>query len=75
MLYSGALWRHGDRTITSTVQLLNSLSANVNIFFQWVLSHMNVSGNEIADALAREGSHNDRVSEYLRRTVQLHEGF
>ncbi|GFW46212.1 uncharacterized protein TNCV_2813091 [Trichonephila clavipes] len=50
------LWRHGDRT-TSIVQLLNSLSANVKLFFQWVSSHVNVCGNEIADGLACEGSH------------------
>ncbi|GFT66091.1 RNase H domain-containing protein [Trichonephila clavipes] len=27
-------WRHGDRMTTSTVHLLNSLSANVKIIFQ-----------------------------------------
>ncbi|PRD32888.1 UNVERIFIED_CONTAM: hypothetical protein NCL1_19113 [Trichonephila clavipes] len=26
-------WRHGDRTTTSIIQLLNSLSANAKIFF------------------------------------------
>ncbi|GFU20705.1 uncharacterized protein TNCV_3176431 [Trichonephila clavipes] len=49
-------WRHGDRTATNIVELLNSLSANVKIFFQWVSSHVNICENEIADGLAREGS-------------------
>ncbi|GFT58658.1 hypothetical protein TNCV_1251031 [Trichonephila clavipes] len=31
--------------------------ADVKIFSQWVPSHVNVYGNEIADGLAREGSH------------------
>ncbi|GFV35071.1 hypothetical protein TNCV_2304231 [Trichonephila clavipes] len=39
------------------VQLLNYLSADVKIFFQWVPSHVNVSGNEIADGLVLEGNH------------------
>ncbi|GFT80937.1 uncharacterized protein TNCV_1935291 [Trichonephila clavipes] len=52
-------WRHGDRTTTSIVQILNCLSVNVKIFFQWVPSHVNVCGIEIADALAREDSHKD----------------
>ncbi|GFY11590.1 uncharacterized protein TNCV_4230591 [Trichonephila clavipes] len=47
-------WRHGDRT-TSILQLLSCLRATVKIFFQWVLSHVNVCGNEIADGLVREG--------------------
>ncbi|GFV15709.1 RNase H domain-containing protein [Trichonephila clavipes] len=41
----------------SIVQLFNSLSDNVKIFFQWVPSHVYACGNEIADGLAREGSH------------------
>ncbi|PRD26167.1 UNVERIFIED_CONTAM: hypothetical protein NCL1_38871 [Trichonephila clavipes] len=52
-------WRHGDRTTTSIVQILNCLSVYVKIFFQWVPSHVNVCGIEIADALAREDSHKD----------------
>ncbi|GFV69947.1 RNase H domain-containing protein [Trichonephila clavipes] len=44
---------------TSIVQLLNSLSANVKIFFQWVPWHVNICGDEIADCLARESSHKD----------------
>ncbi|GFV34168.1 RNase H domain-containing protein [Trichonephila clavipes] len=49
--------KYGDRTTTSIVQLLNSLSVNGKIFFQWVPSHVNNCGNEIAYNLAREGSH------------------
>ncbi|GFV72075.1 uncharacterized protein TNCV_2460081 [Trichonephila clavipes] len=56
------MWRHGDRT-TRVVQLLISFSANVKIFFQWVPWHVNVCGNEIADGLAREGSHKDFIHE------------
>ncbi|GFX10782.1 uncharacterized protein TNCV_3929221 [Trichonephila clavipes] len=60
------LWRHGDRTTTSVVLLLNSLSTNVKIFFQWVPSHGNVFENEIADGLALAGSHKDSMhSGYL----------
>ncbi|GFU18193.1 uncharacterized protein TNCV_2033431 [Trichonephila clavipes] len=50
-------WRHDDRRTTSIVQLLNSLSANVKIYFQRVPSHMNVCGNQITDGFVHEGSH------------------
>ncbi|GFW40000.1 uncharacterized protein TNCV_5116831 [Trichonephila clavipes] len=52
---------HADRTTTSILQLLNSLSANVKIYFQWVPSHVNVCENDIAGGLAREGSHEDSM--------------
>ncbi|GFV80121.1 uncharacterized protein TNCV_1476841 [Trichonephila clavipes] len=52
-------WRHGDRTTTSIVHLLNNLIVNVKIFFQWVPSHVNVCENEIIDYFTREGSHKD----------------
>ncbi|GFW81122.1 hypothetical protein TNCV_4804901 [Trichonephila clavipes] len=45
-------WRQGDRTTRRIVQLLHSLSTNVKIFFQWVPSHGNVCGNDIADRAA-----------------------
>ncbi|GFX29897.1 RNase H domain-containing protein [Trichonephila clavipes] len=44
------------------IQVLNSLSANVKICFQWVLLHVNVFGNEIINGLAREGSHKDSTN-------------
>ncbi|GFT24111.1 uncharacterized protein TNCV_2063641 [Trichonephila clavipes] len=47
-------WKHGDRTTTNIVQILNSLNANVKIFFQWVPSYVNVCWNEIADGQSRE---------------------
>ncbi|GFW31801.1 RNase H domain-containing protein [Trichonephila clavipes] len=52
-------WRQSDKTTTSIVQPLNSLSANVKIFFHWVPSHVHVCRNEIADGLACEGCHKD----------------
>ncbi|GFS73124.1 RNase H domain-containing protein [Trichonephila clavipes] len=41
------------------VQLLNCMSVNVKIFFQWVPLHVNLCGNEIADVWAREDSRKD----------------
>lgn len=61
-------WRHGDETTRNIVHLLNDLCVNIKIFFQWVPSHVNVYGNEIADGLAREGSHQGSPSTNRRLT-------
>ncbi|XP_071041216.1 ribonuclease H-like [Parasteatoda tepidariorum] len=58
-------WRYGDRTTVNIVKLLNGLSHDIRIFFQWVPSHVNVFGNEIADGLAREGSHRHTAGDDL----------
>jgi ribonuclease HI len=36
--------------------LIKSLSANYKIYIQWVKSHINIYGNEMADSLAKTGS-------------------
>ncbi|GBM68454.1 hypothetical protein AVEN_5173-1 [Araneus ventricosus] len=35
---------------------LKSLSVSYRIHLQWIPSHVNIQGNEIADALAKEGA-------------------
>ncbi|GBM37925.1 hypothetical protein AVEN_72839-1 [Araneus ventricosus] len=35
---------------------LKSLSVSYRIHLQWILSHVNIQGNEIADALAKAGA-------------------
>ncbi|GBN56265.1 hypothetical protein AVEN_165760-1 [Araneus ventricosus] len=35
---------------------LKSLSVSYRIYLQWIPSHVNIQGNEIADALAKAGA-------------------
>ncbi|GFW49211.1 RNase H domain-containing protein [Trichonephila clavipes] len=59
-------WRHGDRTTKSIVQLLNSMSTNFKIFFQWVPLHAPAhkwdEGNHSDAALLRTGSSPDETT-------------
>ncbi|GFV50731.1 RNase H domain-containing protein [Trichonephila clavipes] len=38
------------------LERLKRLSSSREIYLQWVLSHVNIAGNEIADALAKDGA-------------------
>ncbi|GFU88945.1 RNase H domain-containing protein [Trichonephila clavipes] len=42
-----------DRTGTDILKILKRLSLSRQIHFQWIPSHVNIAGNEIADSLAR----------------------
>ncbi|GFV07663.1 RNase H domain-containing protein [Trichonephila clavipes] len=44
-----------DRTGTDILKMLERLSLSHQIHFQWIPSHVNIAGNEIADSLARAG--------------------
>ncbi|GFX71696.1 RNase H domain-containing protein [Trichonephila clavipes] len=45
-----------DRTGTDILKILKRLSLSHQIHFQWIPSHVNIAGNEIADSLARAGA-------------------
>ncbi|GFX89708.1 RNase H domain-containing protein [Trichonephila clavipes] len=45
-----------DRKGTDILKMLKRLSLSRQIHFQWIPSHVNISGNEIADSLARAGA-------------------
>ncbi|GBN66721.1 hypothetical protein AVEN_16222-1 [Araneus ventricosus] len=47
---------------------LKSLSVSYRIHLQWISSHINVQGNEIADALAKAGADDDQYLLYLSPT-------
>ncbi|GFX14773.1 RNase H domain-containing protein [Trichonephila clavipes] len=52
-----ANWHNGrDRTGTDILKILKRLSLSHQIHFQWIPSHVNIAGNEIADSLARAGA-------------------
>ncbi|GFW83449.1 RNase H domain-containing protein [Trichonephila clavipes] len=42
-----------DRTGTDILKMLKRLFLSHQIHFQWIPSHVNIDGNEIADSLAR----------------------
>ncbi|GFU93330.1 RNase H domain-containing protein [Trichonephila clavipes] len=46
----------GDRVETFFLRLIYKLSANFEFHFQWILSHVGMVGNEIADSLAKAAS-------------------
>lgn len=48
--------RIGDRASLSILEILKDISKQHGVYFQWVPSHMGLSGNETADALAKEGA-------------------
>ncbi|GFS81562.1 uncharacterized protein NPIL_172391 [Nephila pilipes] len=48
--------RIGDRASFSKLILLQKLSFCHNVHFQWILSHISISDDEVADTLAKEGT-------------------
>ncbi|GBN00433.1 hypothetical protein AVEN_55233-1 [Araneus ventricosus] len=49
-------WRVRDNTGMNTFNKLKSLAVSYRIHLQWIPSHVNIQGNEIADALAKAGA-------------------
>ncbi|GBM33690.1 hypothetical protein AVEN_54820-1 [Araneus ventricosus] len=50
-------WTHvGDKTSLSILQKLKLISLQHDVHFQWISSHVDIHGNELADNLAKEGS-------------------
>ncbi|GFX54446.1 RNase H domain-containing protein [Trichonephila clavipes] len=45
-----------DRTGADILKILKRLSLSHQIHFQWILSHVDIAGNEIVDSLARAGA-------------------
>ncbi|GBL86188.1 hypothetical protein AVEN_131935-1 [Araneus ventricosus] len=46
----------GDKTSLSILQKLKLISLQHEVHFQWIPSHVDIHGNELADNLAKEGS-------------------
>lgn len=46
----------GDRTGISILKLLRHISVDHEVHLQWIPSHVDIYGNEIADDLAKQGS-------------------
>ncbi|UYV60306.1 hypothetical protein LAZ67_1000788 [Cordylochernes scorpioides] len=44
-----------DKTTTKIIKILKKISQENQITFQWIPSHVNIDGNEMADQLAKEG--------------------
>ena len=44
-------------TVEKTIDRLNSLGRHIKIELKWVKAHNGLTGNELADKLAKEGSH------------------
>ncbi|GBN21264.1 hypothetical protein AVEN_142261-1 [Araneus ventricosus] len=56
-LWTLAIWhRVRDNTGMNILNKLKSLSVSYRIHLQWIPSHVNIQGNEIADALAKAGA-------------------
>ncbi|GFU16028.1 RNase H domain-containing protein [Trichonephila clavipes] len=56
-LHHLANWRNGrDRRGADILKTLKRLSLSHQTHFQWIPSHVNIAGNEIADSLARAGA-------------------
>ncbi|GBM03605.1 hypothetical protein AVEN_203176-1 [Araneus ventricosus] len=49
-------YRVRDNIGMDILNKLKSLSVSYRIHLQWILSHVNIQGNEIADALAKAGA-------------------
>ncbi|GFV14401.1 RNase H domain-containing protein [Trichonephila clavipes] len=45
-----------DNTGMAILEKLKRISSSCEIHLQWVPSHVNIAGNEIADALAKDGA-------------------
>ncbi|GFW71207.1 RNase H domain-containing protein [Trichonephila clavipes] len=45
----------GDKAGVSILQKLTQISESPDVHFQWILSHVNIFGNEQADLLAKDG--------------------
>ncbi|GFT69077.1 hypothetical protein TNCV_3904721 [Trichonephila clavipes] len=46
----------GDMTSLNILDVVVRLSFRHSIYFQWVLSHIELNGNEIADSLAKSAT-------------------
>ena len=46
----------GDRASVSILNMLKQISKSRTVHLQWIPSHVDIYGNEVADSLAKEGS-------------------
>ncbi|GBO41132.1 hypothetical protein AVEN_270767-1 [Araneus ventricosus] len=46
----------GDRTCISILKLLRHIGVDHEVHLQWILSHVDIYGNEVADDLAKQGT-------------------
>ena len=51
-----------DETSISILLKLKKISQNHDVHLQWIPSHVNISGNEVADRLAKEGSEGETAT-------------
>ncbi|GBN91093.1 hypothetical protein AVEN_4126-1 [Araneus ventricosus] len=56
----------GDRTSVSILKLLRHIGVDHEVHLQWIPSHVDIYGNEVADNLAKQGT-----AEPLRSTPSL----
>ena len=69
--HSNVSWRSNERystikhTSKPTLTHLAELSANHNVTLQWIPSHCDLYGNEMADQRAKEGSKLPQEDNYI----------
>ncbi|GFW73462.1 gag-pol [Trichonephila clavipes] len=62
----------GDRTRVAILEKLKHLSSSREIHLQWVPSHVNIGGNNIADSLAKEDAAQHTMSSATVAYSELH---
>ncbi|GFV35041.1 RNase H domain-containing protein [Trichonephila clavipes] len=61
-----------DNTGVAILEKLKRLSSSREIHLQWVPSHVNIAGNEIADSLAKDGSTQSTINSAPLIYSELH---
>ncbi|XP_035223926.1 uncharacterized protein LOC118196567 [Stegodyphus dumicola] len=61
-----------DESSISILLKLRKISQTHEVHLQWLPSHVNVCGNEVADKLVKEGSKNETITGSLRIYQELH---
>ena len=54
-----------DQTLKQLIGSINTLAQTTKIFLQWIPAHTGISGNEMADRLAKEGSADEQPPSHL----------
>ncbi|GFW32096.1 RNase H domain-containing protein [Trichonephila clavipes] len=62
----------GDNTRVAILEKLKHLSSSREIHLQWVPSHVNIAGNEIADSLAKDGAAQPTMNSAALTYSELH---